>query len=39
MGHGIFEERVANDPDKIKSIMDFPTPKDVFDIISFMVLE
>ena len=26
------------DPDKIKSIMDWPTPKDVFDIRSFMGL-
>jgi hypothetical protein len=29
---------VAVDPDKIKSIMDWPTPKDVSDIISFMGL-
>jgi hypothetical protein len=29
---------VAVDPDKIKAIMDWPTPKDVFDIISFMGL-
>ena len=26
------------DPDKIRSIMECPTPKDVFDIISFMGL-
>ena len=29
---------MAVDPDKIKSIMDWPTPKDVFDIRSFMCL-
>jgi hypothetical protein len=28
----------AVDPDKIKSIMDWPTPKDVYDIRSFMGL-
>jgi hypothetical protein len=27
---------VAVDPDKIKAIMDWPTPKDVSDIRSFM---
>jgi hypothetical protein len=30
---------LAVDPDKIKAIMDFPTPKDVSDIKSFMGLE
>jgi hypothetical protein len=39
LGHVIYEEGVAVDPDKIKSIMDWPTPKDVFDIRSFMGLE
>jgi hypothetical protein len=29
---------VADDPDKIKSIVDWPTPKDVYDIRSFMGL-
>jgi hypothetical protein len=29
---------VAVDPNKIKAIMDWPTPKDVFDIRSFMGL-
>jgi hypothetical protein len=29
---------VAFDPEKIKSIMDWPIPKDVFDIRSFMGL-
>jgi hypothetical protein len=39
LGHVIFEEGVAVSPEKIKSIMDWPTPKDVYDIISFMGLE
>jgi hypothetical protein len=38
LGHVISEEAVAVDPDKIKSIMNWPTPKDVSDIISFMGL-
>jgi hypothetical protein len=38
LGHVIFEEGVAFGPDKIKSIMDWPTPKDVSDIKSFMGL-
>jgi hypothetical protein len=38
LGHVISEEGVAVDPDKIKSIMDWPTPKYVYDIISFMSL-
>jgi hypothetical protein len=38
LGHVISEEWVAVDPDKIRSIMDWPTPKDVSDIISFMGL-
>jgi hypothetical protein len=37
--HVIYEQRVAVDPDKNKSIMDWPTPRDVYDIISFMGLE
>jgi hypothetical protein len=37
LGHVIFEG-VAVGPDKIKSIMDWPTPKDVSDIIYFMGL-
>jgi hypothetical protein len=36
--HVIFEEGVTVDPDKIKSIMDWPTPKDVSDIMPFMGL-
>jgi hypothetical protein len=38
LGHVITKEGVAVDPDKIKSIMDWPTPRDVFDIKSFMGL-
>jgi hypothetical protein len=34
----ITEEGVEFDPDKIQSIMDWPTPKDVSDIRSFMGL-
>jgi hypothetical protein len=32
------EEGVAVDPDKIRSIMEWPTPRDVSDIRSFMGL-
>jgi hypothetical protein len=39
LGHVLFEEGVAIDPDKIRSIMEWPTPKDVSDIRSFMGLE
>jgi hypothetical protein len=38
LGHVIYEEGVAIDPDKIKAFMDWPTPKNVSDIRSFMVL-
>jgi hypothetical protein len=38
LGHVISEEGVAVDPDKIRSIMEWPTPKDVSDIRSFMGL-
>jgi hypothetical protein len=38
LGHVISEEGVAIDPHKIKSIMDWPTQKDVSDIRSFMGL-
>jgi hypothetical protein len=37
LGHVIFEGVVV-DPDKIRSIMEWPNPKDVFDIRSFMGL-
>jgi hypothetical protein len=32
----IFEEGIIVDPEKIKSIMEWPIPKDVVDIRSFM---
>jgi hypothetical protein len=38
LGHVISKEGVAVDPDKIRSIMECPTPKDVSDIISFVDL-
>jgi hypothetical protein len=38
LGHVLSEEGVAVDPDKIRSIMECPTPKNVSDIISFMGL-
>jgi hypothetical protein len=39
LGHVLSEEGVAVDPDKIRSIMEWPTPKDVSDIRYFMGLE
>jgi hypothetical protein len=38
LGHVLSEEGVAVDLDKIRSIMEWPTPKDVSDIRSFMGL-
>jgi hypothetical protein len=38
LGHVLSKEGVAIDPDKIRSIMEWPTPKDVSDIRSFMGL-
>eukprot|EP00253_Pinus_taeda_P004218 PITA_04218 len=38
LGHIITKEGIAVDPEKIKTIMDWPTPKDVADIRSFMGL-
>jgi hypothetical protein len=38
LGHILSGEGVAVDPDKIRSIMEWPTPKDVSDIRSFMGL-
>jgi hypothetical protein len=38
LGNVLSEEGVAVDPDKIRSIMEWTTPKDVSDIISFMGL-
>jgi hypothetical protein len=39
LGHVLSEEGVVVDPDKIRSIMEWPTPKDVSNIRSFMGLE
>jgi hypothetical protein len=36
LGHVIFEEGIAVDPEKIRAIMEWPIPKDVVDIWSFM---
>jgi hypothetical protein len=38
LGHVISEEGVAVDPEKTRSIMEWPTPKDISDIRSFMGL-
>jgi hypothetical protein len=38
LGHVLSKEGVAVDLDKIRSIMEWPTPKDVSDIKSFMGL-
>jgi hypothetical protein len=38
LGHVRSEEGIEVDPDKIMSIMEWPTPKDVSDIRSFMGL-
>jgi hypothetical protein len=38
LGHVLSKEGVAVDPEKIRSIMEWPTPKDVSDIRSFMGL-
>jgi hypothetical protein len=38
LGHVLSGEGVAVDPDKIRSIVEWPTPKDVSDIRSFMGL-
>jgi hypothetical protein len=38
LGHDISEEGVAVDPNKIKTIMDWPNPKDAYDIKSFVGL-
>jgi len=32
----VSKEGISVDPDKIKAIMEWPTPKDVIDVISFM---
>ena len=38
MGHVISRKGVADDPAKIEAILEWPIPKDVHDIRSFMVL-
>eukprot|EP00253_Pinus_taeda_P016502 PITA_16502 len=38
LGHVISKEGIAVDPEKIKAIMDWPIPKDVTDVRSFMGL-
>eukprot|EP00253_Pinus_taeda_P009062 PITA_09062 len=38
LGHVITKEGIAVDPEKIKAIMDWPVPKDVADVRSFMSL-
>eukprot|EP00253_Pinus_taeda_P015625 PITA_15625 len=38
LGHVITKEGIAVDPEKIKDIMDWPVPKDVTDVRSFMGL-
>jgi hypothetical protein len=38
LGHVISAEGVAVDPAKIKEIMDWPTPRNVTELISFMEL-
>eukprot|EP00253_Pinus_taeda_P009984 PITA_09984 len=38
LGHVITKEGIAVDPEKIKAIMDWPVPKDVADVRSFMGL-
>jgi hypothetical protein len=38
LGHVLSKEGVAVDPDKIRSIMEWPTPRDVSDIRSFLGL-
>ena len=39
MGHIIFEERVVVDPTKIKFIQEFPTPRNMSEVRSFMGLD
>ena len=39
LGHIISEEGISVDPEKIETIMNWPTPRNVTDVISFMELE
>ena len=36
LGHIISEEGILVDPDKIKTLIDWPIPKDITDVRSFM---
>ena len=38
LGHIISDEGISVDPEKIEAIMNWPTPRDVTDVISFMGL-
>ena len=38
LGHTISDEGISMDPDKIEDIMNWPTPRNVIDVISFMEL-
>ena len=38
LGHIISDEGIYVDPEKIEAIMNWPTPRNVTDVISFMVL-
>jgi hypothetical protein len=38
LGHIILEDGVVVDPENIKAIMDWPTPRNVFEVRSFMGL-
>jgi len=38
LGHIITKDRIIVDPEKIRTIMEWPVPKDVMDIRSFMGL-
>ena len=38
LGHIISEEGISMDPENIEAIMNWPTPRNVIDVISFMGL-
>ena len=38
LGHIISEQGIATDPEKIKAIIDWPTPKSVTEVRSFIIL-
>ena len=39
LGHIILEEGISVDPEKIEAIMNWPTPRNVTDVRSFIGLE